>query len=163
MIIRAGIGYDVHAFREGATLVLGGVVIPHHRGLEGHSDADVLLHALMDALLGAACLGDIGSHFPSGDPRFRDISSLLLLQEVSRKLQHAGCRVNNIDSVIVAQAPVLAPYIPGMRKNIAGVLGIAESCVSVKATTTEGLGFTGREEGISSYAVTLLQVQGSPE
>jgi len=156
MIFRAGIGYDVHPLRDGFPLVLGGVFIPYPKGLEGHSDADVLLHAVMDALLGAAAMGDIGTHFPPGDPRFKGISSLSLLKEVFLLLKNAGFAVNNIDSIIVAQSPKLAPYLPAMRRNIAAALDIAESLVSVKATTTEKLGFAGRQEGMAAYAVAML-------
>ncbi len=159
MLYRAGIGYDVHSFKEGASLVLGGEKIPFSFGLEGYSDADVLAHAVMDALLGAACLGDIGFRFPAGDPRFKDISSLMLLKEVARLLRDSGYRVRNIDSVLVAQEPVLSPFIPAMRSNIACALDAELGCVSVKATTTEGLGFAGRKEGIACYAVAMLQLQ----
>jgi 2-C-methyl-D-erythritol 2,4-cyclodiphosphate synthase len=153
---RIGIGYDIHPLREGSPLILGGVEIPFYRGLEGYSDADVLLHAIMDALLGAAALGDIGSHFPPGVPRYKGISSLLLLKEVSLLLKEAGYGVSNIDSIIVAQSPRLSPYIPAMRQNIAAALNVEESLISVKATTTEKLGFIGQEEGMAAYAVAML-------
>ncbi|NMB42174.1 MAG: 2-C-methyl-D-erythritol 4-phosphate cytidylyltransferase [Firmicutes bacterium] len=155
-VSRAGFGYDVHSLREGLPLVLGGVKIPFTKGLEGYSDADVLLHAIMDALLGAAALGDIGHHFPPGDPRFKGISSLLLLQEVSHLLKEAGYAISNIDSVIAAQSPGLSPFIAEMRQNIASALNVEEGLVSVKATTTEKLGFVGQEKGIAAYAVAML-------
>ncbi len=156
--MRIGLGYDVHALVEGRELILGGVSIPHTKGLLGHSDADVLVHAIMDALLGAAALGDIGKHFPDSDSKFKDISSLHLLSETKRILNENGFSVNNIDSTVVAQEPKIAPYIEEMRQNIARVLDIDISFVSVKATTTEHLGFEGRKEGISAYsAVTVLQ------
>ena len=155
--MRIGNGYDVHAFAEGRKLILGGVEIPHLRGLLGHSDADVLVHAVMDALLGAAALGDIGQHFPDSSDEFKGISSLLLLERVADLLKEKGYEIENIDSIVVAQKPKVAKFIPDMRKNIAGILGINIEKVNVKATTTEKLGFEGREEGISSYAVCLLK------
>lgn len=155
--MRIGNGYDVHAFAEGRKLILGGVEIPHLRGLLGHSDADVLVHAVMDALLGAAALGDIGQHFPDSSDEFKGISSLLLLERVADLLKEKGYEIENIDSIVVAQKPKVAKFIPDMRKNIAGILGIDIEKVNVKATTTEKLGFEGREEGISSYAVCLLK------
>ncbi len=156
--MRVGFGYDVHALVEGRKLILGGVEIPHEKGLLGHSDADVLLHAIMDALLGAAALGDIGKHFPDTDGSFKDIDSLILLEKTKKVLEDNNFYINNIDSTIAAQAPKLAPHIETMRQNIARVLGIDISCVSVKATTTEHLGFEGRKEGISAYAaVTVMQ------
>lgn len=154
--MRIGNGYDVHRLQEGRKLILGGVEIDYPRGLEGHSDADVLLHAICDALLGAAGLGDIGRHFPDSDLRYKGISSLYLLQEVGSKLQQAGFKVINIDSTIIAQRPRLAPYMETMRQNIARVMQIEAEQVNVKATTTEGLGFEGREEGISALAVALI-------
>ena len=154
---RIGQGYDVHRLTAERKLILGGVDIPWEKGLLGHSDADVLLHAIMDALLGAAALGDIGVHFPDTDPRFAGISSLELMKEVARLLQDAGWTVGNIDSTIVAQKPKLASYIPRMRANIAETLQIDLSRVSVKATTEEHLGFTGREEGIAAQAIALLR------
>jgi 2-C-methyl-D-erythritol 2,4-cyclodiphosphate synthase len=156
MRFRAGIGYDVHPLREGLPLVLGGVKIPFSRGLEGYSDADVLLHAIMDALLGAAALGDIGSHFPPGVPRYKGISSLLLLKEVSLLLKEAGYAVSNIDSVIAAQNPSLSPFIAAMRQNIAAALNVEENLISIKATTTERLGFIGQEEGMAAHAIAML-------
>jgi 2-C-methyl-D-erythritol 2,4-cyclodiphosphate synthase len=155
--MRIGLGYDVHRLVEGRKLILGGVLIPHHKGLQGHSDADVLLHGIMDALLGAAGLGDIGRHFPDTDDQYRGISSLQLLDAVRVKLREKGYRVGNIDSTIVAQKPKLAPYISEMSANIANTLQVDEDRVNVKATTTEGLGFAGTGEGIASYAVVLLE------
>lgn len=156
--MRVGFGYDVHALAESRRLVLGGVEIPYEKGLLGHSDADVLLHAIMDALLGAAALGDIGKHFPDTDNSFKDIDSLVLLSKTNDILGSHGFSVNNIDTTIVAQAPKISPYIDEMRKNISRVLNIDISRVSVKATTTEHLGFEGRKEGISAYAIaTVLQ------
>ena len=154
--MRIGNGYDVHVLCENRALVLGGVDIPHEKGLLGHSDADVLVHAIMDALLGAAALGDIGQHFPDSDDKYKGISSLKLLGFVKELLNENGYEIINIDSIIVAEAPKLAPHIPEMRKNIADVLEIDVSDVNVKATTTEKLGFTGRKEGISSYAVCII-------
>lgn len=155
-IMRIGTGYDVHRLVEGRELVVGGVKIPYDRGLLGHSDADVLLHAIMDALLGAAALGDIGRHFPDTDPAYKGISSLKLLEKVGELLEKHSFFIENIDATIIAQAPKMRPYIEDMRKNIACSLGIAVEQVNVKATTEEGLGFTGREEGISSQAVCML-------
>lgn len=154
--MRIGNGYDVHRLQEGRKLILGGVEIDYPRGLEGHSDADVLLHAICDALLGAAGLGDIGRHFPDSDPRYKGISSLLLLQEVRTKLHQAGFKVINIDGIIIAQQPKLAPYIAAMGQNIARIMQIKTEQVNVKATTTEGLGFEGREEGIAALAVAMI-------
>lgn len=154
--MRIGTGYDVHRFQENRPLVLGGVTIPYEKGLLGHSDADVLVHAIMDALLGACALGDIGKHFPDTDPAYSGISSLILLSRVNELLQSRGYLIENIDSTIIAQAPKLASYIPDMVQNIAATLRIDVSQVNVKATTEEGLGFTGRKEGISAQAVCLL-------
>ena len=154
--MRIGHGYDVHRFKKGRKLILGGVEIPYEMGLDGHSDADVLLHAVMDALLGAAALGDIGKHFPDTDPQYKGISSLKLLAHVGNLLKEHGYQVGNIDSTVAAQRPKLAPYIPQMRQNIADTLGISLDQVSVKATTTEHLGFEGRMEGISAQAIALL-------
>ena len=156
MIFRVGTGYDVHRLQEGLELWIGGVKIEHTHGLLGHSDADVLLHAICDALLGAAALGDIGKHFPDTDPRFKGIASIKLLKHVGELLKERGYTVGNIDSTIVAQRPKMAPHIPQMRQNIADALGINIDCISVKATTTERLGFEGREEGISAQAVALI-------
>ena len=155
--MRIGIGYDVHKLVENRALIIGGEKIPYERGLLGHSDADVLLHAIMDALLGAAALGDIGKHFPDTDKKYSGISSILLLKNVGELLVSKNYRVANIDSVIVAQKPKMAPYIEKMRINIAAALNIEIDQVSVKATTEEGLGFTGRSEGISSQSVCLLE------
>ncbi len=156
-MIRIGTGYDVHALGEGLPLWIGGVRIEHTHGLIGHSDADVLLHAICDALLGAAALGDIGKHFPDTDPQYKGISSLKLLAHVGQLLKANGYRIGNIDSTVVAQRPKLAPHIEQMRRNIADTLGIDIGQVSVKATTTEHLGFEGRMEGISSQAAALIE------
>jgi 2-C-methyl-D-erythritol 2,4-cyclodiphosphate synthase len=156
-MIRIGQGIDVHAFRAGGRLVLGGVEIPHDRGLAAHSDGDVLLHALCDALLGAAALGDIGRHFPPGDPEYRDIDSRILLQRVMGLITGAGYRVVNTDLTIVAEAPRMAGYIDAMRDNIATDLALEVDSVAVKATTSERLGFTGRGEGIAAFAVVLIE------
>ena len=158
--MRVGQGFDVHAFAEGRKLVLGGVEIAHERGLAGHSDADVLIHALADALLGAAALGDIGMHFPDSDPAYKGADIRVLLREVARKLAAAGWRVVNVDATVIAQAPRLAPHIPAMVANLAADLGLASSAVSVKATTTERLGFTGRGEGIAAQAIALIEPRG---
>lgn len=155
--MRIGNGYDVHRLQQGRQLVLGGVEIDYPLGLQGHSDADVLLHAISDALLGAAGLGDIGHHFPDTDECYRDISSLYLLEEIGKKLNQAGFTIINIDSTIIAQKPRLASYIETMVQNIARVLHLEKGQVNVKATTTEGLGFEGREEGISALAVALIE------
>ena len=154
--MRIGIGYDVHKLIPNRKLILGGVEIPYELGLLGHSDADVLTHAVCDALLGAAALGDIGVHFPASDNKYKDISSLVLLKHVGGLLAKNGYTVGNIDCTICAEAPKLAPFIEVMRKNIAAALDTEASRVSVKATTTEGLGFCGRGEGISAYAICLL-------
>ncbi len=157
-MMRIGHGYDVHKLVEGRKLILGGVEIPNGNiGLLGHSDADVLLHAISDALLGAAALGDIGKHFPDTDKRYKDADSLMLLQEVICLLRKNGFTVGNIDATVLAQAPKLAPYIEDMRKNIAQVCKLPLEAVSVKATTEEGLGFTGTKQGIAAHAVCLLQ------
>lgn len=158
--LRIGHGYDVHRLVGGRLLILGGVTIPHETGLLGHSDADVLLHAVMDALLGAAALGDIGKLFPDSDAAYENISSLRLLRLVADKLAENGCAVVNLDATVLAQAPKLAPYREAMRKNIAEALGIDVSCVSVKATTEEGLGFTGEKLGIAAHAVALIEKAG---
>ena len=155
--MRIGQGFDVHAFQPGGRLVLGGVDIPHTQSLKAHSDGDVLLHALCDALLGAAALGDIGRHFPDTDPAFKDIDSRELLRRVFASLASAGYRVMNADLTIVAQAPRLAPHIDAMSANIASDLQTEHGCINVKATTTEQLGFTGRGEGIAAFAVVLIQ------
>jgi 2-C-methyl-D-erythritol 2,4-cyclodiphosphate synthase len=155
--IRIGQGFDVHAFAAGRRLVIGGVEIAHEKGLLGHSDADVLLHALCDALLGAAALGDIGRHFPDSDPRYKGIDSRELLRQVAALLRGKGLVAVNVDATIIAEAPRMAPHVPAMVANIAADLGIDASCVNVKATTTEGLGFTGRGEGIAAQAVCLVR------
>ena len=152
-----GIGYDVHPLAPGRPLVLGGVTVPYERGLAGWSDGDVLAHAVMDALLGAASLGDIGSHFPPGDPRYRGISSLELLQRVGTLLRDAGWRVVNIDAIIAAEQPRLAGHFAIMRQNMAQALGIDPGQVGLKATTSEGLGFVGRGEGMAAWAVALIE------
>lgn len=154
--MRIGQGYDVHRLVEGRKLILGGVEIPYDKGLLGHSDADVLIHAVMDALLGAAALGDIGQHFPDTDPAYKGISSIELLRKVGKLLEQKGYVIENIDATIIAQRPKLAAYRPQMAKNIEQTLNLEEGRVSVKATTEEGLGFTGTGEGISSQAITLL-------
>lgn len=159
MKIRIGHGYDVHRMVEGRPLILGGVKIEHSTGLLGHSDADVLVHAIMDALLGAMGLGDIGKHFPDNDNKYLNINSLHLLAEVAKLIDETGYKIENIDSTIIAQKPKLAPHIPQMRKNIASVLNIDESDINIKATTEEGLGFTGNLEGISSHAVCIIKTQ----
>jgi 2-C-methyl-D-erythritol 2,4-cyclodiphosphate synthase len=155
--MRIGQGFDVHRLVAGRRLVLGGVEIAHDKGLLGHSDADVLLHALCDALLGAAALGDIGRHFPDSDPKYRGIDSRELLRHVARLLRDRGLRVVNVDATIIAQAPRMAPHIPAMVAHIAADLAIAPSCVNVKATTTEELGFAGRGEGIAAQAICLIE------
>ena len=154
--MRVGMGYDVHRLVEGRDLIMGGVKVPYEKGLLGHSDADVLLHAISDALLGAAALGDIGKHFPDTDPAYKGISSLLLLEKVGDLLEEKGYLIENIDATIIAQAPKMRPHIDAMRENIAGAMHISVEQVNVKATTEEGLGFTGNGEGISSQAICLL-------
>ena len=154
--LRIGHGYDVHKTIYGGKLILGGIDVPNNKGLEGHSDADVLVHAIMDAMLGAAALGDIGVHFPDTDPAYKGISSLELLKRTKEIIGEKGYSVVNIDSTIIAQSPKLRPYIEDMTENIAGVLGMSPRDVSVKATTEEGLGFTGHMEGIAAHAVCLL-------
>lgn len=154
--MRIGTGYDVHAFEQGRRLIIGGVEIPHERGLAGHSDADVLLHAITDAMLGALALGDIGKLYPDSSADFKDIDSRILLRDAFALIKSKGYSVGNLDAVIVAQRPKMAPYIENMRKNIAEDLETETGRISVKATTTERLGFEGREEGISSQAVVLL-------
>ncbi len=154
--MRIGQGYDVHRLVEGRDLILGGVTVPYEKGLLGHSDADVLVHAVMDALLGAAALGDIGQHFPDTDPEYEGISSIALLEKVGALLEEQGYVVENIDATVIAQRPKLAPYRPQMAENIAAALHLEVNQVSVKATTEEGLGFTGTGEGISSQAIALL-------
>jgi 2-C-methyl-D-erythritol 2,4-cyclodiphosphate synthase len=156
MSFRIGFGYDVHRLEEGLPFWLGGIEIAHHKGSVGHSDADVLLHAICDAMLGAAALGDIGSHFPDTDPAYKGIASSILLKKCGELLSSRGYEIGNIDSTVCLQTPKISPYIPGMQKQIAKQLGLREDQVSVKATTEEKLGFTGREEGVSAYAVVLI-------
>lgn len=155
--MRVGFGYDVHRLVDGRPLILGGVEIPYDKGLLGHSDADVLVHAVMDALLGAAGAGDIGRHFPDSDDRYKGISSLTLLSRVGEVLHEKGFAVGNIDAVVVAQQPKLAPYIEAMELNLAKALSIDPARINVKATTTEGLGFTGTGEGIAAYGTALIE------
>ncbi len=154
--MRIGHGYDAHRLTPGRRLVLGGVGIPWERGLDGHSDADVLTHAVMDALLGAAALGDIGRLYPDTDPRYEGADSLALLRDVADRVAGAGYAVGNVDATVVAQAPKLAPYLDRMARNLADALGVARGCVNVKATTEERMGFTGRGEGIAAHAVCLI-------
>ena len=156
-MLRIGHGYDVHAFADDRKCIIGGVDIPYERGLLGHSDADVLLHAISDSLLGAAALGDIGKHFPDNDPAYEGADSLVLLGRVVELLSSRGYRINNIDATVIAQAPKMAPYIEKMRENIARVLEVEIDRVNVKATTEEKLGFTGRKEGISAHCVCLIE------
>ena len=156
MNFRIGHGYDVHCLTENRKLILGGVTVPHDRGLDGHSDADVLTHAIIDALFGAAALGDIGAHFPDTDPAYKGADSLKLLSAAVSELREQGYQISNIDATIIAQKPKLRPYIDNMRENLAAVLSLDLSCVSVKATTEEKLGFTGRQEGIAAHCVALI-------
>ena len=156
-MIRIGHGYDVHRLVEGRKLILGGVEIDHTLGLLGHSDADVLAHAVSDALLGAAALGDIGTHFPDTDPQYKGADSILLLRHVVGLLREKGYRVVNVDSTVIAQAPKLKPHIPGMREHLADACGVDIDFINVKATTEERLGFSGREEGIAAHAVVLIE------
>lgn len=155
--VRVGFGFDVHRLVAGRKLTLGGVHVPHSQGLVGHSDADVVLHAIMDAILGAAALGDIGQHFPPDDEQYRDISSIILLQRVMGLATAKQFAVNNVDVVVVAEQPKILPYVPAMRSAIAQTVGIPVESVSIKGKTTEGLGFTGRGEGIAAYATVALQ------
>jgi len=160
MSTRVGIGYDVHAFAAPEAqrpLVIGGVAIPHERGLAGHSDADVLLHALVDALLGAAALGDIGTHFPSSDPRWRDSASMAFLTYTLELLSGQGWRIGNVDATLVAERPRMAPHIPAIRARLAEAMGLPLNAVSLKAKTTDGLGFTGRSEGMACHAIALIE------
>lgn len=156
MKLRVGVGYDVHKLTEGRRLILGGVDIPFEKGLLGHSDADVLLHAISDALLGAAALGDIGRHFPDNDPSYKGIDSMILLKRVAALLCERGYAISNIDATVVCQRPRLAPYIDKMRQNISSALKLDTDDINIKATTTEAMGFEGRGEGISSHAVCLI-------
>jgi len=160
---RVGFGCDVHRLERDRALWLGGVLIPYEKGMLGHSDADVLLHAVCDAMLGSMALGDIGTHFPDTDPRYKDIRSTELLRRVAALLRQKGARVENLDATLVAQAPRLAPHIPAMVEVIAGILGVDGQRVSVKAKSTEGLGFTGRGEGIAAFAVALVSLGDGPE
>jgi 2-C-methyl-D-erythritol 2,4-cyclodiphosphate synthase len=155
--MRVGIGYDVHTLAAGRNLILGGVPIPFDKGLSGHSDADVLTHAIMDALLGAGGLKDIGTQFPPGEPRYKDISSLILLDQVRTLLEAKGLKINNIDAIIVAEQPKVAPFIDDMRQRLSQELGIAIEKIMVKATTTDGLGFIGKGQGIAAYAIASLE------
>lgn len=155
--MRVGFGYDVHRLVGGRPLILGGVSVDHPEGLDGHSDADVLLHAITDAILGAAAMGDIGSHFPDTDPEYKDADSMELLREVVRRVAETGYRLVNVDATVAAQAPKLRPLIDAMRANIASAVGLDVSAVSVKATTTERLGFVGTKEGMAAYAVCLIE------
>ena len=157
MVTRVGIGFDAHPLAEDRSLVLGGVEIPFHRGLAGHSDGDVLVHAIMDAILGAAGLGDKGIHFPSRDPLYKDVSSLLLLSRVTELIYREGWRILNIDATMLAQRPILGHFTQSMKEKIGAALSIPESSVSIKPTTTDYLGFVGREEGMAAYAVALLE------
>ena len=154
--MKIGLGYDVHKLVYNRPLILGGVNIPFEKGLLGHSDADVLLHAIMDSLLGALCLGDIGKHFPDNDNKYKNISSLILLSHVSALIKEKGYTIGNIDSIIISERPKLSPYIQDMRVNIAKILNVTPSVINVKATTEEGLGFTGKGEGIASQSICLL-------
>jgi len=156
-VMRIGIGYDVHRLVKERKLILGGIEIPFEKGLEGHSDADVLIHAVMDALLGAAGLGDIGKLFPDSDPAYKGISSMVLLENTEKLIRKQGYEVNNIDVTVVAQKPKISPYTRQMINNISRVLGIKEERINIKGTTTEGLGFTGREEGIAAFAVCTIK------
>ncbi len=155
-MFRIGFGYDVHQLVEGRSLILGGVEIPHSLGLMGHSDADVLTHAIMDATLGAMAMGDIGRHFPDGDPAYKDMESLLMLKRVMEWVGQGGFRVNNVDTTIVAQKPKLAPHILAMKERLSEILDIGPDQINIKATTTEGMGFCGRQEGMEAYAVVSL-------
>jgi len=156
MKYRTGIGYDVHAFADNRKLIIGGIEIPHHKGLAGHSDADVLLHSITDALLGALALGDIGKHFPDTDKQFKDVDSTILLKKTYQLIKEKGYKIGNIDSVVVLQKPKLAEYIPQIQEKISSILETGTDQISIKATTTEGLGFIGREEGISAFASVLI-------
>jgi 2-C-methyl-D-erythritol 2,4-cyclodiphosphate synthase len=156
-LVRVGLGYDIHRLSEGRRLVIGGVEIPHEKGPEGHSDGDVLIHAIIDAILGASAMGDIGSHFPDTDSEYKDIASTELLKRVSEKVAKVG-RVEYLDSIVVIERPKLAPYIVEIRKALAGVLGIPEEKISIKVKTAEGLGAVGKEEAIEAYAVAMVDV-----
>ncbi len=163
-LFRIGFGYDAHRLLEGRPLVLGGVEIPHPLGLDGHSDADVLTHAVIDALIGALGMGDIGRHFPDIDPAYKGMESLSMLEKVMEWVRRDQCKVNNLDTTIVAETPKLAPYLPAMEKNLAGALETSHKQINIKATTTEGMGFCGRQEGIAAYAVvSLVGIQTPPD
>ena len=155
--MRIGHGYDVHKFCDGRKLFLGGVEIPYDKGLLGHSDADVLIHAVCDAILGAAALGDIGKHFPDSDPKYKNIDSKILLKNVAEKISVSGYKIINIDATVIAQKPKISSYIDEMRRTLCKILGVADGDINIKATTEEGLGFTGRLEGISAHAVCLIE------
>ena len=155
--MRVGFGYDIHAFKKGRKLVIGGVAIEHDAGLDGHSDADVLVHAIMDALLGAAGLEDIGVHFPNDDPNYKNASSILLLGKVGKIIEKSGFKIINIDSVLIMEEPKISAYTVNMKKNIAAALGISISCIGIKATTNEGLGTCGRKEGAAAHSVALIE------
>jgi 2-C-methyl-D-erythritol 2,4-cyclodiphosphate synthase len=157
MAYRIGFGVDFHQLAEGRTFMIGGVHIPHHKGALGHSDADVLLHAICDALLGAACLGDIGVHFPDTDERYKNIDSKILLQETMRLIRQENYQLVNIDSTLCLQEPKIKSFVPQMQQTIAAIAGTSEKNVSIKATTTEGMGFVGRQEGVTAYATVLLE------
>lgn len=157
--LRTGIGYDVHQLKEGLPLWLGGIQVPHSKGLVGHSDADVLIHAICDALLGAAALGDIGKHFPDNDPKYKGIDSKILLSNVCKLLGEKGFSIGNIDAILIMQRPKVASFIPQMRETLAKVMNLPVDDISIKATTTEHLGFEGREEGISALATALIEKQ----
>ena len=161
--IRIGSGFDVHAFCEGDHLYIGGLKIPYQYGLKAHSDGDVLLHALCDALLGAAALGDIGGHFPDGDDRFRDIDSKHLLKQVCLMVADKGYKIVNVDGTVIAQAPKLSPFVVKIRQSVAEVINVPEDCVNIKATTTEALGFIGRREGIAAHSIVLIEKHESPK
>lgn len=156
-MMRVGIGYDVHKLISGRKLILGGVHIPYEKGLLGHSDADVLIHAIMDSILGACALGDIGKHFPDTKEEYKGIDSLKLLKEVSKLIMEKNYKIVNIDSIIIAQSPKMAPYIETMKENISNILGIHENQINIKATTEEGLGFTGRKEGIAAQSICMIE------
>lgn len=156
-MMRVGIGYDVHKLISGRKLILGGVHIPYEKGLLGHSDADVLIHAIMDSILGACALGDIGKHFPDTKEEYKGIDSLKLLKEVSKLIMERNYKIVNIDSIIIAQSPKMAPYIETMKENISNILGIHENQINIKATTEEGLGFTGRKEGIAAQSICMIE------
>ena len=155
--MKIGIGFDVHNFQSGRKLILGGVEINHSKGLAGHSDADVLVHSIMDAMLGACGLGDIGNHFPDSDSRYKNISSLLLLEEVNKKMKKKCLSIVNIDCVLILEKPRVSKYFQDMKKKLSGILKISEEAINIKATTTEGLGFCGREEGIAAESAVLLE------